>query len=172
MVPNIIEQPEDALQLMGRDVSFRCTAFGIPRPDITWIFVDRNNAMNELTSTSITEIDGGVIYAELNLTAITTEDFGVYTCVATNKFEDDMEMADLEQGSKSCTSYFSILLNLLKSMLIIVSYPHLPHDIAISLCGTTINKMDSLLYSYRKISNNIIRINNDCWQCYSSIISC
>ena len=136
MVPDIIEQPEDALQLVGRDVSFRCTAFGIPRPDITWIFVDRNDATNELTSTSIAEIDGGVIYAELNLTAITTEDFGVYTCVATNDFSDDKEMADLEQGSKSRISVFW---NLLKSVLIIISHPYLSYDIAISLCGIIIN---------------------------------
>ena len=108
MVPDIIEQPKDALQLKGRDVSLRCTAFGIPRPDITWIFVDHNNAMNELTSTNSEEIDVGVINAELNLTDITAEDFGVYTCVATNMFNDDMEIANLEQGSKSCISYFSI----------------------------------------------------------------
>ena len=92
----IIEKPQDALQLLGRNVSFGCVAFGIPRPSITWMFMDRNGTPSMLDSTN-TEGAEGTITAELNLTSITLEDFGMYTCIATNMFDDDMEIAELEQ---------------------------------------------------------------------------
>ena len=78
-------------------------AFGIPRPSITWIFTERDDTDDtfSLVNGTIIEEDGGVISAELNITSITLGDFGIYTCVATNMFADDMEMAELEQGSKS-----------------------------------------------------------------------
>ena len=100
VAPVITEKPQDALQLLGRNVSFRCTAFGIPRPNITWMFMDRNGTLSTLNSTNSEEY-GGIISAELNLTSIIAEDFGMYTCIATNMFAGDMEMAELEQGGKS-----------------------------------------------------------------------
>ena len=97
--PMIIELPQDALQVLGRNVSFRCVAFGIPQPTITWMLTATDNTMMVLNSTS-SEVDGAVIRAELNLTNITVQDFGVYSCIASNMFSDDMEMAILEQGSE------------------------------------------------------------------------
>ena len=96
----IIEPPQDALQVLGRNATFRCVAFGIPQPTITWMLAATDNTMMMLSSTS-NEVDGAVIRAELNLTDITVENFGVYSCIASNMFGDDMEMAMLEQGSES-----------------------------------------------------------------------
>ena len=105
----IIEKPQNALQLLGRNASFRCTAFGIPRPNITWMFMERDGTFSiSLVSGTIIEEDGGVISAKLNITSVTLEDFGIYTCIATNMFANDMEMAELEQGSKS---HFSLVID-------------------------------------------------------------
>ena len=95
----VIEKPHDVLQLLGRNASFRCTAFGIPRPSITWMFMNLNGTPSMLDSTNAEGV-GGTITAELNLTSITLGDFGMYTCIATNMFDDDMEIAELEQGGK------------------------------------------------------------------------
>ena len=62
--------------------------------------MERNGTLS-LVSGTIIEEDGEVISAKLNITSITLGDFGLYTCVATNMFANDMEMAELEQGSKS-----------------------------------------------------------------------
>ena len=103
--PMIIEPPQDALQVVGRNVSFRCVAFGIPRPTITWMLTATDDTMMMLSGTS--EVDGGVIRNELNLTNLTVQDFGVYSCIASNIFHNDMEMATLEQGSELfITTYY------------------------------------------------------------------
>ena len=103
--PMIIEPPQNALQVVGRNVSFRCVAFGIPRPNITWMLTATDDTMMVLSGNS--EVDGGVIRNELNLTNLTVQDFGVYSCIASNMFHDDMEMATLEQGSELfITTYY------------------------------------------------------------------
>ena len=97
----IIQPPQGALQLQGRNISFMCTAFGIPRPSITWMFVGVDGTMDEPSSTNIKEIEN-VVTAELNITNIKPEEFGIYSCIATNMFNNDTEMALLEEGSKLC----------------------------------------------------------------------
>ena len=101
METRITERPQDVLQLLGRNASFRCAAFGIPRPTISLMLTATDNSMSMVSPNISSELDGGVISAELNLTNITAENFGVYACIATNMFYDDMEMALLEQGSES-----------------------------------------------------------------------
>ena len=113
----ITEPPQDALQLEGRNVSFRCAAFGIPRPNITWMLTTTDNMLMELSSTS-SEVDGGTIRAELNLTNITTADFGIYSCITTNMFNDDMEMALLEQGSELYFVFDNLFINFFTNVLL------------------------------------------------------
>ena len=105
VAPVIIAPPQDVLQLQGRNVSFRCSAFGIPRPNIIWIFMALNNSTNSLNNTdnlnsSSEEVDRNIIAAELNLTNITAADFGIYSCIATNVFANIMEMASLKELSR------------------------------------------------------------------------
>ena len=71
--------------------------------------MDRNGTISfSPVNSTIIEEDGEVISAELNIIGITLGDFGIYTCVATNMFANDMEMAELEQGSKS---HFSLVID-------------------------------------------------------------
>jgi len=88
------------LQLQGRNATFRCSAFGIPQPIIKWLFVAFNGTETNQLSTSSEGI-GGNIDAELNLTDIAAGDFGIYSCIATNIFHFNIEMASLEEGSMS-----------------------------------------------------------------------
>ena len=97
----ITEPPQNASQLEGRNVSFRCAAFGIPRPNITWMFAPANGMpMEPLNDGIIIDMDDRSIRVELNLTNITSGDFGAYYCVANNMFNNDTARALLEQGSE------------------------------------------------------------------------
>jgi len=93
VVPVITQGPIDTPAMMGDNVTFTCTATGIPLPNITWM----NESIMLMSSDMI--IDSTTILSTLTLSNLQDDDFDNYTCTATNMFGSDDSTALL--GSKS-----------------------------------------------------------------------
>ena len=104
--PDIVQAPQDVLQLQKPDVKFICTANGYPAPDITWNFTNLSNVITVFNSTN-TSSDRNSTTAELDLINVTANEFGNYSCVAFNGFGDDSAVAMLQSGK---LEYASVLL--------------------------------------------------------------
>ena len=88
MAAIITEGPVDTPGVVGGNVTFTCTAIGIPLPNITWMDEDDTMLMGSnmvINSTSIQSI--------LTLSNLRDEDFDNYTCTVTNKFGSDNVIA-------------------------------------------------------------------------------
>ena len=81
----ITEGPMDTAGVVGGNVTFTCTATGIPLPNITWM--DEND--NSVLVGSDMIIDGTTILSTLTLSNLQDDDFDNYTCTATNMFGSD-----------------------------------------------------------------------------------
>ena len=89
VAPEITQGPVTAARGLGGNVTFNCTAIGVPLPTITWsgpIQVQPNDDMviNDTRQSQITVSD------------LQIGDFGTYTCTATNDFDSVSETALLE----------------------------------------------------------------------------
>ena len=87
----------ETTQLLGGNVTFRCTATGIPRPTIRWS--SDIDDMIEPSNTKIMEDDNTTILSEILLVNIRMEDFVNYTCSAVNQFKTVNESAALINAS-------------------------------------------------------------------------
>jgi len=98
VVPTITQGSVDIPAMIGDTVMFTCTATGIPLPTITWMDQDGNLVVGSTTDISDMIIDGTIL-STLTLSNLQDDDFGDYTCSATNMFGSDDTTALL--GSKS-----------------------------------------------------------------------
>ena len=98
----ITEAPMETTQLVGRNVTFRCTAIGIPLPSITWSSDNRE----VIDSSSETQLDDITIMSEIMIN-VGMDDFVNYTCSAMNRFNMVNESAPLINASMS-VSYHKI----------------------------------------------------------------
>jgi len=96
VAPVIIQGPQSISQLEEPTVTFYCSAFGIPLPTIMWSFDSNNNdtVATPLENTDLF-IESRNVTSQLLLTGVTDDQFGAYSCVATNMFDSNNAMATL-----------------------------------------------------------------------------
>ena len=98
--------------MINDNVTFTCTATGIPLPTITWMDQDGNI----VGTTSDMVINDTTIQSTLSLSNLQDDDFDNYTCTATNMFGSDDATALL--GSECI---FSVLIHV---AVVVVWYLH------------------------------------------------
>lgn len=82
LFPEIVENPMNQSVFIGSNVTFNCTATGIPTPAISWM---KNNDSSEVTSNVRANVQGDKNnHSRLIITEVKKEDSGRYQCVATN----------------------------------------------------------------------------------------
>ena len=104
MEVRITQAPMETTQLLGHNVTFSCTATGIPLPNITW------SSDNDDVTIYTTVLDDSTIFSEISLVSITVEDFVNYTCSAMNIFNTVNESAILINASTIIISDFRIIM--------------------------------------------------------------
>jgi len=97
----IVQAPLNILQLQKSDVKFNCTAIGYPAPVITWNFTNTDGVHIVLNSTSNVSYNDKTV-AELDITNITKDDFGNYSCDAVNSVGSNSAVAILQSGKFDC----------------------------------------------------------------------
>ena len=85
--PQIISQLEEPV------ATFYCSAFGIPLPTIMWSF-NNNGVASALENTDLV-VESRNVTAQLRLTEVMDDQFGTYSCGATNMFGSDDASANL-----------------------------------------------------------------------------
>eukprot|EP00118_Oscarella_pearsei_P016146 m.151751 g.151751 ORF g.151751 m.151751 type:complete len:140 (+) comp38582_c0_seq64:1606-2025(+) len=105
VLPSIVERPQEVKSLLGKSVEFRCTAFGFPVPEITWMQSGRVIVAN---SRVLIKTDGPK--ATLKITKLTFGDYGIYTCQAKNDGGKDVAEASLINSTafQALRFYFSL----------------------------------------------------------------
>ena len=100
-IPIITIPPRDAVVLLGGQVTFTCTAIGVPAPNITW-----SNVVNgTIEATSNVTMDTSTT-STLVLTNLTASYFNQsYTCTASNEHGMFNISAVLTEGSELVVQY-------------------------------------------------------------------
>ena len=90
----------EVTSLIGGEVTFTCTATGIPLPTITWM--DQDGVINASNETILDMI---TVYSQIIISDVQMEDFTTYTCTAVNQFDMIAEdaMLLLNRGMLSIT---------------------------------------------------------------------
>ncbi|XP_065905337.1 hemicentin-1-like isoform X3 [Dysidea avara] len=81
----ITQGPMDMARMINDNVTFTCTATGIPLPIITW----SSDSRNSIEATGDIVIDVNRTVSILTLSNLQDDDFDNYTCTATNMFGSD-----------------------------------------------------------------------------------
>jgi len=95
----ILRGPQIISQLEEPVATFYCSVFGIPLPTIMWSF--NNGVASSLENTDLVA-ESGNITSQLQLTGVTDDQFGNYSCVATNMFGCDDAVATLSSRKFLC----------------------------------------------------------------------
>ena len=95
--------------ILGGNISINCTAYGVPRPTVTW---RKNNKHISSSSLGITIINDNVtvyqITSYLMLSHISHNDSGIYQCNASNELVEVKSI--ISSGRVSIFSKFKALL--------------------------------------------------------------
>ncbi|CAH3144613.1 unnamed protein product, partial [Pocillopora meandrina] len=83
LFPEVVENPKNQSALIGSNVTFNCTAMGLPTPAISWM---KNNNSYAVTSNMRARVvsDNKNNHSQLIITEVKIEDGGKYQCVASN----------------------------------------------------------------------------------------
>lgn len=104
MGPNITTSPVDTVVLTSTNSILTCTAIGIPKPNITWVyFFDDNLLVFSPDEYSIeVAIGPGNFQTMSTLTLNNVQPFmsGVYGCNASNEVGSEIDVANLTIYSK------------------------------------------------------------------------
>ena len=83
LFPEVVENPKNQSAFIGSNVTFNCTAMGLPTPAISWM---KNNDSYAVTS----NVRASVVpekknnHSQLIITEVKIEDNGKYQCIARN----------------------------------------------------------------------------------------
>ena len=79
----MVENPKNQSAFIGSNVTFNCTAMGLPTPAISWM---KNNDSYAVTSNVRARVvsDNKNNHSQLIITKVKIEDNGKYQCVANN----------------------------------------------------------------------------------------
>ena len=83
LFPEVVENPKNQSAFIGSNVTFNCTAMGLPTPAISWM---KNNNSYAVTSNVRARVvsDNKNNHSQLIITEVKIEDNGKYQCVASN----------------------------------------------------------------------------------------
>ncbi|XP_066028521.1 protogenin B-like [Pocillopora verrucosa] len=83
LFPEVVENPKNHSAFIGSNVTFNCTAMGLPTPAISWM---KNNNSYAVTSNVRARVvsDNKNNHSQLIITEVKIEDNGKYQCVASN----------------------------------------------------------------------------------------
>ena len=83
LFPEVVENPKNQSVFIGSNVTFNCTAMGLPTPAISWM---KNNNSYAVTSNVRARVvsDNKNNHSQLIITEVKIEDNGKYQCVASN----------------------------------------------------------------------------------------
>lgn len=83
LFPEVVENPKNQSVFIGSNVTFNCTAMGLPTPAISWM---KNNDSYAVTSNVRARVvsDNKNNHSQLIITEVKIEDNGKYKCVASN----------------------------------------------------------------------------------------
>ncbi|XP_022803438.1 roundabout homolog 1-like [Stylophora pistillata] len=84
-IPEILEGPKNQSVLIGSNVTFSCTAKGLPRPTIHWIKVNTSRFLRTNPRGRVIQ-DGRTNRSQLLIIGVEMEDYGKYLCIANNSF--------------------------------------------------------------------------------------
>ena len=91
--PEITQGPVDAARMLGNDVTFTCTATGLPIPDITW---SNTSGIDIPVQAGDDMIINDTRRSQITVSDLQLGNFGTYTCTATNQFDSVSDSALLE----------------------------------------------------------------------------
>ena len=92
--PEITQGPVGAARMLGENVTFTCTATGLPIPDITWN--DTSGIDISVQAGDDMIINDTARQSQITVSDLQLSDFGMYTCTATNQFASVSDAALLE----------------------------------------------------------------------------
>ena len=87
LFPEVVENPKNQSAFIGSNVTFNCTAMGLPTPAISWM---KNNDSYAVTSNVRAKVvpennkSSTSNHSQLIITKVKIEDSGKYQCVANN----------------------------------------------------------------------------------------
>jgi len=122
VLPVIVQAPQSIPELQGSDVTFSCSATGIPLPTILWTFTNGDSQTSTLASTRHYQSNGSII-AELYLINVTADNFGTYSCVALNIFAVDSYSVTLVLQSSKLSELCVFALFVRQTVLLIIQLP-------------------------------------------------
>ena len=84
--PELLGVPRNQSADVGANVTFSCTATGLPAPSISWIKNNDSFALqsNPRVTFNNNPLDGKTMQSQLFITGVKKEDFGKYQCEAKN----------------------------------------------------------------------------------------
>ena len=82
--PEIVNVPVNQTAVLGSNVTFNCTATGYPKPTITWVKENDSSSVQYDPTPEILTGDGNIIFSQLVITEVKSNDYGIYHCVAKN----------------------------------------------------------------------------------------
>ena len=101
--PSIVAPPMSMVVNESGTASFQCQAEGNPEPEVTWL--KHNSSL--LADKRVVPSSGGLM-----ITDVTSQDEGMYTCVATNILGEMASSATLSVQGELCCIYLSFIITL------------------------------------------------------------
>ena len=98
-VTEIVIAPEDLAVGLGENATFTCGVSGYRTSDVMWFQIS-NNSLVMIDSNSEVVLGNGTIISTLLIPDVVENDFGNYSCMASNQFSVAMANFTLSQAGE------------------------------------------------------------------------